>query len=178
MCPAREDLLMRTFEAVKGAKHVALQLYSATAPIFREVILKLSEQELIEMAIKHVQIARKLSNKYLESHGTSFRLVYGLESFSQSNMDFVIQICSQVQDAWNLDDITPDTLPVVFNLAATVECATPNHFADQVSAVPLCYRQEIHMVNMNFLQVEYFRRNMSPSRNFVIGVHTHNDRGQ
>ncbi|KAJ3792758.1 2-isopropylmalate synthase [Lentinula aff. detonsa] len=152
--PARKENILRTFEAIRGAKHVLVQLYSSTAPIFRDVIYRNSKDDVVHLAVKHTQLVRLTANEYTAQFGTEFQLIYGIEGFSQSEMDFVVEVCSEVKKAW--ESHGSRTRPIVFNLAATVECAPANHFADQV---------------------EYFQSLLPRRDESIISVHVHNDRG-
>ncbi|KAJ3711431.1 2-isopropylmalate synthase [Lentinula guzmanii] len=152
--PARRENILRTFEAIQGAKDVLVQLYSSTAPIFRDVIYRNSKDDVVHLAVKHTQLVRLTANEYTAQFGTEFQLVYGIEGFSQSEMDFVVEVCSEVKKAW--ESHGSRTRPFVFNLAATVECAPANHFADQV---------------------EYFQSLLPKRDESIISVHVHNDRG-
>ncbi|KAK7441231.1 2-isopropylmalate synthase (Alpha-isopropylmalate synthase) (Alpha-IPM synthetase) [Stygiomarasmius scandens] len=154
MMPARKANILRTFEAIQGAKKVMLQLYSSTAPLFRDVIYKISKEDVIKLAVEHTHLVRLIANKYALKYGTEFRLVYGIEGFTQSELDFVIQVCSEVKDAW--ESHGDDMRPIIFNLAATVECAPANHFADQV---------------------EYFDQKFPDRNQIILSIHVHNDRG-
>ncbi|KAJ6544705.1 hypothetical protein B0H10DRAFT_2244146 [Mycena sp. CBHHK59/15] len=151
MTPARKDLISRTFDAVRGAKQVIIQLYSSTAHLFREVVYRYTKTELVQLAVDHTHFVRQLADAV---HGTSFRLLYGVEGFSQSEPQFVIAACTAVRDAWNSHGRTP--YRIMFNLASTVESGPANHFADQI---------------------EFFCKNMPNRSDIVVGVHTHNDRG-
>ncbi|KAJ7431325.1 2-isopropylmalate synthase [Mycena latifolia] len=154
MTPARKDLITRTFEAIQGATRVLIQLYSSTSDLFREVIYRYSREELIQLAIDHTHFVRQLADDFAVSRGSSFRLVYGVEGFSQSDPEFVVQICSSVKNAWDSHGKTSSK--IIFNLASTVEVCGPNHFADQI---------------------EFFCNHMPNRDDIIVGVHTHNDRG-
>lgn len=130
MTPAREDLIRRTFEAVEGAKHVIIHMYNATCALFREVVFHNSQEQTIELAARHTALVRDLSNQYAVSRDTKFRYEYSPETFSQTEIEFSVDVCEAVKDAWGKADIGDDR--IIFNLPATVEVAPPNHYADQV----------------------------------------------
>ncbi|KAJ4469979.1 hypothetical protein C8J55DRAFT_479546 [Lentinula edodes] len=154
MSPLKKENIVRTLEATRGAKHVMLQLYSATSHLFRRIIYQSNNDDTISLAVEHTHIARLLTLQYSTIYGTEYQLVYGLEGFSQSELTFVIDLCSAVKNAWESHGI--DSHPIVFNLAATVECAPANHFADQV---------------------EYMHGNLPKRNESILSVHVHNDRG-
>ncbi|KAH7921668.1 2-isopropylmalate synthase [Leucogyrophana mollusca] len=154
MTPARSEYIKKTFDATRGAKHVIIQLYTNTAALFREVILGYTKEEILRLTVEHTHVVRSLAKEYSSTYGTSFRLCYGVEGFSQSDLDFVIEVCTQLKSAWEADGRSE--YPVIFNLPSTVECAPANHFADQV---------------------EYFCRNMPNREEITVCVHAHNDRG-
>jgi 2-isopropylmalate synthase len=138
MMPAREQHILRTFESIRGAKQVLLQLYSASpADIFREIVFKINRETIINMAVEHALLTRHLAGQYAQLDGTTFRLMYGVEGFSQADLDFTIELCSKVRDAWFESGKLNDH-PVTLNVASTVECAPANHFADQVSQRRFC----------------------------------------
>ncbi|KAH7905279.1 2-isopropylmalate synthase [Hygrophoropsis aurantiaca] len=154
MAPARSEHIKKTFEAIKGAKHVIIQLYTNTSSLYHEVILQCSKADILRMTVDHTHVVRSLADEYSALYGTTFRLCYGIEGFSQSDLDFVIDVSTQLKNAW--ESHGPSEYPVIFNLPSTVECAPANHFADQV---------------------EYFCRNMPNRDQIIVGVHAHNDRG-
>ncbi|KAH7922481.1 2-isopropylmalate synthase [Leucogyrophana mollusca] len=154
MAPARGEYIKKTFEATRGTKHVIIQLYTNTATLFREVILGYTKEEILRLTVEHTHVVWSLAKEYSSIYGTSFRLCYGAEGFSQSDLDFLIKFCTQLKNTWEADGRSE--YPVIFNLPSTVECAPANHFADQV---------------------EYFCRNMPNREEITVCVHAHNDRG-
>jgi len=146
---ARDHLITRTFESIKGAKKVILHLYNSTSALQREVVFKMSRREIIELAVKGARLVREESKKHPE---TAFTYQYSPESFTGTELDFALEICEAVMDVWEPDA----SHPVIINLPATVEMATPNVFADQI---------------------EWFCTNMRSRESAIISVHTHNDRG-
>ena len=131
MTPAREDLIARTIDSVAGSKHAIIHMYNATCPLFRGVVFKNTNEETIQLAAKHTELVRRLTDECTEKHGTIFRYEYSPETFSQTEPEFSVEICDAVKAAWGRAGT--DTLSkIIFNLPATVEIAPPNHFADQV----------------------------------------------
>jgi len=107
-------------------------MYNATSPLFRDVVFQNSKDQTIDLAIKHTKIVRKWIDHYSkpENGGTTFRYEYSPETFTQSEMEFCVEICEKVREAYGL---ASEENKIIFNLPATVECAPPNHYADQVS---------------------------------------------
>lgn len=154
LTPAREDLIRRSFEAVTGAKHVIMHMYNALCPMFREVVFRNSKEQTVELAITHSKLISELADQYSASHGMKFRYEYSPETFTQTELEFSLQVCEAVKTAWG--KAGPGIDRIIFNLPATVEIAPPNHYADQI---------------------EYFATNISERENIIISLHPHNDRG-
>ena len=126
--PARPDLIERTFASLVGAKRAIVHFYNATCACFRDVVFSKSKEETIAMSVQAAKTARHFAEQYRTMYGTKFRPAFAAETFSQTEPDFIIDVCTAVREAWGpLDDG-----PLIFNLAATVEVAPPNHYADQV----------------------------------------------
>ncbi|KAI1795264.1 2-isopropylmalate synthase [Ganoderma leucocontextum] len=155
MTPARADLIHRTFEAIAGAPNVIISLFNATAPCFREVVFGKSKEEIVELATTHTVLVRSLVDQHREKYGAKFRLVYGVEAFSQTEPEYVVEICTAVKNAWGLAGKDPYDR-IMYNLPSTVEISPPNHYADQI---------------------EYFCRHMEDRDEIIVSLHTHNDRG-
>lgn len=155
LTPAREELIRRTFEAVKGAKNVIMHMYNASSPLFREVVFGNDQDRTLDLAVRHTKLVRELIDHYSrpENGGTTFRYEYSPETFSQTEPDFAVKLCNAVRDAYGL---ATKEHPMIFNLPATVEVGPPNHYADLV---------------------EYFCRNIGDRDSVIISIHTHNDRG-
>lgn len=146
---AREDLIARTFESLKGARLATIHLYNATAPLFREVVFRQTRDEIIQLAVRAARQIRRLCD---ETPETEWSFQYSPETFCFTEPDFALQICEAVADVWE----PGITRPMVINLPATVEVSTPNVYADQI---------------------EYFCRHFSRRKQVCISVHPHNDRG-
>ncbi|KAF8525558.1 hypothetical protein BU17DRAFT_62703 [Hysterangium stoloniferum] len=154
LTPCRPELIKKTMESVAGAKNVILHMYLGTARVFREVVFQKSCAETIDMAVKGTALVRDLVNEYGARYGTNFRFAYGVEGFSQAEPDFVVDLCEEVKRTWG--KAGPGNNRMTVNLAASVEVAPPNHFADQV---------------------EYFCRRISEREKLIVSLHPHNDMG-
>ena len=151
LCQAREDLIQRTCEAVAGARKVIFHLYNSTSTLQRKVVFKKSREEIIELATEATQVVKRFTDK-LEQSGTRITLEYSPESYTATEMEFAVDICSAVMDVWK----PSIQRKIILNLPATVEMATPNIYADQL---------------------EWFIRHLPNRETAVISLHTHNDRG-
>ena len=147
---AREPLIRRTFEALKGAKKAILHYYNATAPVMRRVVFNLSQDEVIDqLAVRHARLIKELAEQQPD---TDWTFEYSPEMFSGTELDFAKRIVDAVTEVWAP---TPARRCII-NLPATVEHSTPNIFADMV---------------------EWMHRNLARRESIVISVHPHNDRG-
>ena len=153
---ARENLVIKTMQALQGAGGAVFHLYNATSPVQRKFTFNKTKQELIEMATQGVKNVKK----HLPLAGdTKIQLEYSPEDFSSTESDFAVEICSAVFTEWQ------PTLenPLVINLPSTVERATPNVYADQVEF---------------FIQQFNEKNNSAIEKGLVIiSLHNHNDRG-
>ena len=147
---AREHLIRKTFEAVRGAKNVIIHFYNSTSTLQRKVVFKKDMQGIIDIAVAGAKLVRELTEA--DQSGTNFRYEYSPESFSGTEMDFAVDICHQVMETLGATKENP----VVLNLPNTVEMCTPNTYADQI---------------------EYFIRHLPNRDAAIISVHPHNDRG-
>ncbi|MBZ9780766.1 2-isopropylmalate synthase [Pseudomonas sp. REP124] len=145
----REDLIERTFESLRGAKKAIVHLYNATSPSFRRIVFNQDKDGIKEIAVS----AAKLFVKYAaQQPETEWTFQYSPETFSATELEFAKEVCDAVIEVWNP---TPER-KMILNLPATVECATPNIYADQI---------------------EWFGRNINRRDSVIISLHTHNDRG-
>ena len=149
---AREQFVQKTVEAVRGAKNVILHLYNAISPAQRKYNFGKSKEEVIELAVSGVRAIKKAAAK-LETEGTHVTLEYSPENFSETEIDYSLQICRAVMKEWGA---SPDN-KVILNLPATLECCLPNQFADLI---------------------EYFGREIGERDSCIISLHHHNDRGE
>jgi len=146
---AREHLIRRTFESVRGAQRVIVHVYNATSPVFRETVFGMSEAEVVKMAVDAVRLIKDLAAQQPE---TEFILEYSPETFTATELDFAKEVCDAVTAAWGA---TPQR-KAILNLPATVEVATPNVYADQI---------------------EWMHRHLARRDSVILSLHPHNDRG-
>lgn len=146
---ARDHLIERTYESLVGAKKAVVHVYNSTSPVQRNKVFKLDKAGIIDIAINGAQKVLDESKRYPE---TQWVFQYSPESFSSTETDFAIEVCNAVINVWQP---TPENKAII-NLPATVECAGPNVFADQV---------------------ETFCENVIQRENIIVSIHTHNDRG-
>jgi 2-isopropylmalate synthase len=146
---AREPLIRRTFESLKGAKRAIVHLYNATAPVMRDVVLGLDQDGVVALAVEHAQLMNRLAAEQPE---TQWRFEYSPETFSDTELDFAKRIVDAVTDVWQP---TPERKCII-NLPTTIERSTPNIFADMV---------------------EWMHRHLARRESIVLSVHPHNDRG-
>jgi 2-isopropylmalate synthase len=146
---ARAPLIERTFESLVGAKRVIVHLYNATAPVMRRVVFGLDKAGIVDIAVTHARLVKSLAQKQPE---TDWIFQYSPEMFSGTEIEFSKEVCDAVTEVW---EATPQR-KVILNLPATVECATPNIFGDQV---------------------EWMHRHLARRDSVVLSVHPHNDRG-
>ena len=146
---AREHLIRRTMESLKGARRAIVHVYNATSKPFRDMVFGMSRREVVEMAVNAVLLIKELAAKQPE---TQWVLEYSPETFSATELDFSLEICNAVTEAWGA---TPANR-VIINLPATVEVATPNVYADQV---------------------EWMHRHLARRDSVILSLHAHNDRG-
>lgn len=144
----REHLIKRTFEALEGVKTAIVHIYNSTSTLQRDVVFGMNKDEIKKIAIE----GTKLVKEYVKSFPGKVILEYSPESFTGTELDFALDICTAVQDAW---EPTVDN-KIIFNLPATVEMNTANVYADQI---------------------EWMHRNFKNRENIIISVHPHNDRG-
>lgn len=145
---AREHLIAKTFEALRGVKKATVHLYNSTSTAQRKIVFAKEQDEIIELALQGVDLVKK----YEKEHDGEIFLEYSPESFTGTELEFAARICNAVTARWG---ISP-TRKVIINLPATVEMATPNIYADQI---------------------EWMSRHLDNRENVIISTHTHNDRG-
>ena len=146
---AREHLIRRTFESIKGAKQAIVHVYNATSKTFRDNVFGMSKAEVVTMAVDAVKLIRQLADAMPE---TRITLEYSPELFTATELDFAKEVCDAVTEAWGA---TPQR-KVILNLPTTVEIATPNIYADQI---------------------EWMHRHLARRDSVLISLHPHNDRG-
>lgn len=151
---ARPHLIKKTFEAIKGAKNVIVHFYNSTSTLQRKVVFKTDMQGVIDIAVKGAKLIKELTDEELrECPDMNIRYEYSPESFTGTEIDNAIEICERVMEVIGA---TPEN-PIILNLPSTVECSTPNGYADQI---------------------EYFCRNIKNRESAIISLHPHNDRGE
>ena len=146
---AREHLIRRTFESLQGVPSAIVHLYNSTSPVQRRVTFGKSKEEIRQIAIEGTQLVKSLVDTIPD---TKIRFQYSPESFSDTEVDYALEICESVMAVW---EPTAEA-PMILNLPATVEVATPNIHADQI---------------------EWFCRHLKGRDKAIISLHTHNDRG-
>jgi 2-isopropylmalate synthase len=146
---ARDDLIERTFESLKGAKKAIVHYYNATAPSFRKIVFNQDKAGVKEIAIKAGQTIKRLAEANPE---TDWRFEYSPEVFSSTETGFAVEVCNAVIEVFQP---TP-AKKLILNLPATIEAASPNVYADQI---------------------EWFGRLINQRDSVLISLHTHNDRG-
>ncbi len=146
---AREHLIRRTMESLKGARRAIVHIYNATSPVFRETVFGMSKEEVKALAVSSVTLVKALAAEQAE---TEFILEYSPETFTATELDFAKEVCDAVVDAW---DPQPGE-KVIINLPSTVEVASPNVYADQI---------------------EWMSRHLARRDQIVLSLHPHNDRG-
>ena len=152
LCQCREDLILRSLEALTGAKRVVFHLYNSTSPKQREYVFNhASRTDIIRIATHGVAFLKE-KMKPLVATGTTVRLEYSPESFTSTELDFALEICEAVTDVWQPTAANK----IILNLPATVEYATPNVHADQI---------------------EWMCTHLTRRAHSIISLHTHNDRG-
>ena len=146
---SRREIIDKTFKALEGAKNAVVHLYNSTSKIQREVVFKKSKDEVKKIATDGAELMVEYIKKYPD---TNWYFEYSPESFSTTEVDYAIDVVNSVLDIWK-DNIK--TKPII-NFPATIECAMPNVFADQI---------------------EYVAENLHDRDNVIISIHSHNDRG-
>ena len=146
---SRDELIDRTFEAIRGAKKAVVHLYNSTSTLQRRVVFGLDEDGIVGIAERGTKRIRQRAD---EMTGTDIRFEYSPESFTGTELPFAKRACEAVMAIWKP---TPEK-PMILNLPATVEMSTPNIYADQI---------------------EWFARNVRDRASVLISIHPHNDRG-
>ncbi|MDE1915995.1 MAG: 2-isopropylmalate synthase [Sphingomonadales bacterium] len=146
---SRADLIKTSFESLEGSPRAIVHLYNAVSPLWRQVVFGMEKPQIREIAENGAKLLRDNAARF---PGTDWHFEYSPETFSTAELDFSLECCEAVMQ---ILQPTPQH-PIILNLPATVECATPNVYADQI---------------------EYFCRNLPNRDSAVISLHTHNDRG-
>ena len=147
---AREHLIKKTFEAIDGVPNAIVHIYNSTSPLQREITFGgAKKSDIKKIAVEGTQLIKELVSTVPE---TTVDLEYSPESFSDTEIEFALEVCEGVMDVWEPNT----TKPIILNLPATVEWTTPNVHADQI---------------------EWFCNNLKNRESAIISLHTHNDRG-
>jgi 2-isopropylmalate synthase len=146
---SREDLIRTSFASLEGARTAIVHLYNAVSPAWRDIVFRMSKDEVKAIAVAGAKVMRDEAARY---PGTDWHFQYSPETFSTAELDFSIEVCAAVMEVLAP---TPER-PIILNLPATVEAATPNIYADQI---------------------EYFGRHLPNRQSAILSLHTHNDRG-
>ena len=145
---ARDHLIRRTFQAIEGTPQAIVHLYNSTSELQRRVVFRKDRAAIRQIAVDGTRLVRELADRT----DTDVVYEYSPESFTGTELDYVVEVCDAVIEAW---DPSPDRR-IIINLPATVELATPNVHADQI---------------------EWFLRNVQRRDSIILSLHTHNDRG-
>ncbi|ARE76581.1 MULTISPECIES: 2-isopropylmalate synthase [unclassified Streptomyces] len=148
---AREDLIERTVESLVGAKRATVHLYNATAPTFRRVVFRGTKEQIKQIAVDGTRLVMEYAEKLLGPE-TTFGYQYSPEIFTDTELDFALEVCEAVCDVWQ----PSEGREIILNLPATVERSTPSTHADRF---------------------EWMARNLTRREHICISVHPHNDRG-
>lgn len=146
---ARDPLIERTFEAVKGIRRAIVHLYNSTSTLQRRVVFGLDRAGIKDIATSGARTVLQCAQQFPE---TEWAFQYSPESFTGTELDYAVEVCDAVLDVWRA---TPQNKTII-NLPATVEMSTPNIYADQI---------------------EWFSRNTTRRDSMILSVHPHNDRG-
>jgi len=144
----REELIDRTFESIQGIKNVIVHIYNSTSTLQRDVVFGMERDEIIDIAVKGTRMVKERAAKF----PGNIILEYSPESFTGTEMDFALEICTAVQKEWG----PTKENPIIINLPSTVEMTTPNVYADQI---------------------EWMNKHFEDRESIILSVHPHNDRG-
>lgn len=144
----REELIDRTFESIKGCKEAIVHIYNSTSTLQRDVVFNMSKEEIIDIAVKGTQMVKERAEKF----DGKIILEYSPESFTGTEVEFALDICTAVQKTWGATKENP----IIINLPSTVEMNTPNVYADQI---------------------EWMNNHFENRESIILSVHPHNDRG-
>ena len=144
----REHLIERTFQALEGIKRAIVHIYNSTSTLQREAVFHKSREEIKQIAID----GTKMVKSYVENFPGEIILEYSPESFTGTELDYALEVCTAVQKEWGASK----EKKIIFNLPATVEMNTPNVYADQI---------------------EWMHKHFENRESIILSVHPHNDRG-
>lgn len=144
----REDLIDRTFESIQGCKQAVVHIYNSTSTLQRDVVFGMEKEQIIEIAVNGTKMVKERAAKF----PGKIVLEYSPESFTGTELDFALEICTAVQETWGATKENP----IIINLPSTVEMTTPNVFADRI---------------------EWMNKHFKNRESIILSVHPHNDRG-
>jgi 2-isopropylmalate synthase len=144
----REELIDRTFESIEGCKQAVVHIYNSTSTLQRDVVFNMDKEQIKEIAIKGTKMVKERAKNF----PGKIILEYSPESFTGTELDFALDICTAVQETWGATKENP----IIINLPSTVEMNTPNVYADQI---------------------EWMDRHFKNRESIILSVHPHNDRG-
>ncbi|MBO5094237.1 MAG: 2-isopropylmalate synthase [Lachnospiraceae bacterium] len=144
----REELIARTFESIEGCSQAIVHIYNSTSTLQRDVVFHMNREEIKEIAIKGTRLVKEYAAKF----PGKIILEYSPESFTGTELDFALDICTAVQKEWGATKENP----IIINLPSTVEMNTPNVYADQI---------------------EWMNKHFEDRESIILSVHPHNDRG-
>lgn len=145
----REHLIKRTFDAIQGIKKVIVHIYNSTSTLQRDVVFNMDKEEIKQIAIEGTELVKK----YAEEFDGDLTLEYSPESFTGTELDYALEVCTAVQEVWG--QATKEN-PIIFNLPSTVEMTMPNAYADQI---------------------EWMNKHFKNRESIILSIHPHNDRG-
>ena len=149
MTQARQDLILKTVEAVRGCKRVIVHIYNATAPAWREIVFGMSVSQVMDLIATQISYFKQLTDNITD---TKWILQYSPETFSSTEPEVALEACNTAINAW----MVSKERPIIINLPTTVENTTPNVFADRI---------------------EWISNRLQQRKNVILSVHPHNDRG-
>ncbi len=144
----REDLIDRTFESIEGCKQAIVHIYNSTSTLQRDVVFGMNKEQIINIAVEGTKMVKERAKKF----PGKIILEYSPESFTGTELDYALEICTAVQETWGADKDNP----IIINLPSTVEMNTPNVYADQI---------------------EWMNKHFKNRESIILSVHPHNDRG-
>ena len=144
----REELIDRTFEAIEGCKQAIVHIYNSTSTLQRDVVFHMDKEQIINIAVEGTKMVKERAKNF----PGKIILEYSPESFTGTELDFALEICTAVQKTWGADKENP----IIINLPSTVEMNTPNVYADQI---------------------EWMNKHFKNRESIILSVHPHNDRG-
>ncbi|MBX3088251.1 MAG: 2-isopropylmalate synthase, partial [Cryobacterium sp.] len=146
---AREELINRTYESIRGAKQAIVHLYNSTSILQREVVFRTDKQGIIDIALNGARFCKEAEAL---APGTEVYYEYSPESYTGTELEFAVEVCNRVMEVF----VPTPEKKVIINLPATVEMATPNVYADSI---------------------EWMSRHLNNRENVILSLHPHNDRG-